>query len=196
MCRDTAGRRAPLGRRLVKLDVVTQGAAFASCAAGGIIVESVVLVAAASHHAASIAFRLLLIESLAEQRKPRVEAAFLVVQIALCMFCLIPVLFVTATGTHGIFHRKALDAMALAGFALPGLLAIVTTAGLAYRLARAGEDVSMADAALSALPTALAFSVAFSDFGIAPGVLDALAGLVAVPVLCVRAALNLGQTLN
>jgi Mn2+/Fe2+ NRAMP family transporter len=86
--------------------------------------------------------------------------------------------------------------MALAGFALPGLFAIVTTAGLAYELARAGENVSMADAALSAVPTALAFGVAFCDSGIAAGMLDALAGLVAVPVLCVRTAINLGQTLN
>lgn len=196
MCRDTAGRRVPVRRRLAKLDIVAQGAAFASCAAGGIIVESVVLVAAASHHAATIAFRLLLIESLAEQRKPRAEAAFLVVQIALCMCCLILVIFVIALGTHGIFHREAPDAMALARFAMPGLLAIVMTAGLAYGWARPGEDVSMADAALSAVPTALAFGVAFCDFGIAPGMLDALAGLVAVAVLCVRAAINLGQTLN
>jgi len=196
MCRDTSSRRAPLGRRLVKLDIVAQGVAFASCAAGGIIVESVILVAAASHHAATIAFRLLLIESLAEQRKPRAEAAFSVVQIALCMCCLILILFVIALGTHGIFHREALDAAALAGFAMPGLLATVTAAGLAYELARAAEAFSMADAALSALPTTLAFGVAFCDFGIAPGVLDALAGLVAVPVLCVRTAINLRQTLN
>lgn len=196
MCRDTSGRRVLGGRRLVRLDIVAQGVAFASCAAGGIIVESVILVAAASHHAATIAFRLLSIERLAEQRKPRVEAAFSVVQIALCMCCLVLVLFVTAMGTHGIFHRDAPDAMALASFALPGLLAIVTTAGLAYGLARAGENVSMADAALSAVPTALAFGVAFCDFGIAAGMLDALAGLVAVPVLCVRTAINLGQTLN
>lgn len=196
MCRDTAGGRAPLGRRLVKLDVVAQGAAFVSCAAGGIIVESVVLVAAASHHAATIAFRLFSMERLAEKRGPKAEAAFSVVQIALCMCCLILVLFVTAMGTHDIFHRKALDAMALAGFALPGLLAIVTTAGLAYGLARAAEAFSMADAVLSVLPTTLAFGVAFCDFGIAPGMLDALAGLVAVPVLCVRTAINLDQTLN
>lgn len=196
MGRDNPGRRFPVGRRLARLDLVAHGVAFASCAAGGIIVESVILVAAASHHAATIAFRLLSIEKLAMQTRPKTEVAFSVVQIALCMCCVVMVLVVIALGTHDIFHGESLDALAVAAFALPGSFAIATTAGLACGSARAGEDPSRADAVLSAVPTALAFGVAFCDLGIAAGRLDALAGLVAVLVLCVRAVINLGQTLD
>lgn len=196
MGRDNPGRRFPVGRRLARLDLVAHGVAFASCAAGGIIVEGVILVAAASHHAATIAFRLLSIEKLAMQTRPKTEVAFSVVQIALCMCCVVMVLVVIAPGTHGIFHGESLDALAVAAFALPGSFAIATTAGLAFGPARAGEDPSRADAVLAAVPTALAFGVAFYNLGIAAGRLDALAGLLAVLVLCARTVINLGQTLD
>lgn len=195
MGRDNPGRRFSFGRRLVRLDLAAHGAAFASCAAGGIIVESIILVAAASHHAATIAFRLLSIEKLTMQTRPRTEVAFPVAQIALCMCCVVMILVAIALGTHGIFHGESLDAVAVAAFALPGSVAIATTAGLACGPARAGAP-SRADAVLSAVPTALAFGVAFCDFGISAGRLDALAGLVAVLVLCVRTVINLGQTLD
>ena len=196
MGRDNPGRRFPVGRRLVRLDLAAHGAAFASCAAGGIIVESVILVAAASHHAATIAFRLLSIEKLTKQTRPKTDVAFSVVQIALCMCCVVMVLVVIALGAHGILHGEALDALAVATFALPGSVTIATTAGLAFGPAHAGEDPSRADAVLAAVPTALAFGVAFCNLDIAAGRLDALAGLLAVLVLCARAVINLGQTLN
>jgi len=196
MGRDNPGRRFPVGRGLVRLDLAAHGAAFASCAAGGIIVESIILVAAASHHAATIAFRLLSIEKLTKQTRPGIEVAFSVVQIALCMCCVVMVLVAIALGTHGIFHGESLDAVAVAAFALPGSVAIATTARLACGPARAGAAPSRVDAGLSAVPTALAFGVAFCDVGIAAGRLDALAGLLAVLVLCARTVINLGQTLD
>jgi hypothetical protein len=96
------------------------------------------------------------------------------------------VLVVIALGTHGILHGQSLDAMAVTAVALPGSVAIATTAELAFGPARAGEDPSRADAVLSAVPTALAFGVAFCDLGIVAGKLDALIGIVAVLVQCVR----------
>lgn len=145
---------------------------------GGIIAESIILMAAASHHAATVTFRLLSIENMTMRTNPKAEVAFSFVQIALCMCCV--VLVVIAFGTHRIFRGESLDALAVATFALSRSAAIATTAGLAYGPASAGKDPSRADVVLSAVPTALAFGVAFCGLAIAAGKLDALARLVAV----------------
>lgn len=193
MHRDNAGRsRSRQG--LVRLDLAAHGAALASCAAGAIIVESVTLVAATSHHAATILFRLLFIERRTEQARPGIEVAYSVVQIVLCLCCLVLGLIVIAMGTHRIVHASSLDVMAMAGFALPGALASATTIGLAYGPVEAGDSDDKADALLSAAPIALVLGVAFCDLGVNAGRLDAVAGLAAVLVLCVRTVINLRET--
>lgn len=182
-------------RRLVKLDLAAHALALASCIAGAIIIESIILVAAASHHVASLGFRLLSEEKEDEEtRSNSADAAFLAIQIVLWTSCLLSVLSVTAMGAHGLFHAEPFDVVTMAAFAAPGIVAATTTAGLAYGLGDCHGG--KADAFLSMAPTALAVGVAFSGIDDGVGRLDALAGLAAIVMLCVRTVLHLVRELD
>lgn len=193
-------KRAPGSRntrRLLKLDLAAHGIALVSSATGGIVLESVVLMAAASHHVASIGFRLYSKEITDELARSRAgDAMFSVVQLILWTCCVVLAICVTAQGAHGLFHAEPLDAMAIAGFAAPGAVAGATTAALTHWSVHERCASGMADALLSALPTAAALGVAFSGLGADAGRLDALAGLAIVLMLCARSLIYLGQTLD
>lgn len=193
-------KRAPGSRntrRLLKLDLAAHGIALVSSATGGIVLESVVLMAAASHHVASIGFRLYSKEITDELARSRAgDAMFSVVQLILWTCCVVLAICVTAQGAHGLFHADPLDAMAIAGFAAPGAVAGATTAALTHWSVHERCASGMADALLSALPTAAALGVAFSGLGADAGRLDALAGLAIVLMLCARSLIYLGQTLD
>lgn len=193
-------KRAPGSRntrRLLKLDLAAHGIALVSSATGGIVLESVVLMAAASHHVASIGFRLYSKEITDELARSRADdAMFSVVQLILWTCCVVLAICVTAQGAHGLFHADPLDAMAIAGFAAPGAVAGATTAALTHWSVHDRCASGMADALLSALPTAAALGVAFSGFGADAGRLDALAGLAIILMLCARSLIYLGQTLD
>jgi len=62
--------------------------------------------------------------------------------------------------SQGLFHAEPLDAMAIAGFAAPGAVAGATTAALTHWSVHERCASGMADALLSALPTAAALGVA------------------------------------
>lgn len=196
MGRENRGRCFRSSPRLVKLDLVAHGVALVSCATGGIVLESVVLMGAASHHVASIGFRLNSEEMADELTRSRArDAMFPAMQLILWACCVVLAIFVTAQGAHGLFHAEPLDAVAMAGFAAPGALAGATTAALtSWSVHGCGSGI--ADALLSAAPTAAALAIAFSGLGADAGRLDALAGLAIVLMLCARTLIYLGQTLD
>lgn len=194
MCRDGQGRCSRNTHRLVNVDLAAHGTALVSCATGGVVLESVILLAAASHHVASIGFRLLTQENEGAQIRSRAgDALFSALQLILWTCCLLLALCVMALGAHGIFHADPLDAIAMAGFALPGAVAAVTTCALASWSARTNAGSGKADALLSGVPTVLALCVAFSELGANAGRVDALAGLALVLMLCVRTLAHLGR---
>lgn len=197
MRRDNQDRCSRSTRRLVKLDLAAHGTALVSCATGGIVLESVILIAATSHHVASIGFRLLIDEGEGAQTRSRSsDAMFSAVQLILWTFCLLLMICVTALGAHGIFHVDPLDAISMAGFAVPGAVAAVTTCALANWSVRTTAGNGRADAVLSALPTVLAIGVAFGELGAHAGRLDALVGLGLVLMLCARIVIYLGRVLD
>ena len=197
MREDTPSRRSPVTRRLFRLDLAAHGTALLSCLAGGVVLESVVLMGAASHHTASIGFRLLLDNKNAGQSRIRTGAPlYPLVQLIIWTCCLLLTICVTAMGTHGMFHAEPLDALAIAGFAIPGALAAATTGALALRLGYAGRRGREVDAMLSGVPAVMAFCVEFSQLGGEAGKLDALAGLSIVLILCARTVLHLGRILD
>ena len=184
-------------RRLVKLDQVAHGMALVSCATGGIILGSVILIAAASHHVASIGFRLLIEEGEGVQTRSRSSDALnSAVQLILWACCLLLTMCAMAFGAHGMFHADPLDAISMAGFAVPGAVAAVTTCILASWSVRAKASRGKADALMSGVPTVLALGAAFSELGADAGRLDALAGLGLVLMLCARVLIHLGRVLD
>lgn len=197
MREDTPGRRSPGTRRLFGLDLAAHGTALLSCVTGGVVLESVVLMGAASHHAASIGFRLLLDNKDAGQSRIRSgDALYSLAQLIIWACCLLLTICVTAMGAHGMFHAEPLNALAIAGFAIPGAVAAATTGALALRPGDAGHRGREVDAMLSGAPAVLAFCVAFSQLGGEAGKLDALAGLSIVLMLCARTVLHLGRILD
>ncbi|MDN4059208.1 hypothetical protein QPK31_13355 [Massilia sp. YIM B02769] len=197
MREDTPGRRSPGTRRLFGLDLAAHGTALLSCMTGGVVLESVVLMGAASHHAASLGFRLLFDNKDAGQSRIRSgDALCSLVQLFVWACCLPLAICVTAMGAHGMFHAEPLNALAIAGFAIPGALAATTTAALALRPGGPGRRGRAVDAMLSGAPAVLAFCVAFSPLGVEAGKLDALAGLSIVLMLCARTVLHLGRILD
>lgn len=184
-------------RRLVKLDLAAHGTALVSCAAGGIVLESVILIAAASHHAASIGFRLLVAESEGAQTRSRASDALCsAVQLILWGCCLLLAICVMALGAHGMFHADPLDAISMAAFAAPGVVAALTTFALVNWSVRATASGGAADALLSGVPAVLALCFAFSGLGTDAGRLDALAGLGLVLMLCARIVIYPGRALD
>ena len=197
MGRDNRGRCSRSTRRLVKLDLAAHGIALVSCATGGIVLESVILMGAALHHVASIGFRLYL-KDMADEKTPlrAGDPMFSAVQLILWTCCVVLAIYVTAQGAHGLFHAESLDAMAMAGFAVPGAVAAATTAALTRWPVHGSHGSDRADALLSAVPTVAALCVAFGALGAEAGRLDALAGLSFVLMLCARAVIYLGRALG
>lgn len=198
MSRDNAGRRSRRQHQLVKLDLAAHGFALLSCAIGGLVVESIILMASASHHLASMGLRMLIRNEQNDRPRRRLSGGVLPsVQLILWTGCLLTAfLVVTAKGVHGLFHAEPLDLLAMAGFAVPGVVAAVTTAALAYGSVSTGQSSGRADALLSAMPTAIALLVASSNIDIDVGRMDALAGLALVLMLCLRTLIQLGRALD
>ena len=197
MRRNTTDRCCRSSRRLVTLDLAAHGTALVIAAFGGVVLESVVLSAAASHHVATIGFRLLIREKQEEQIWFGTgEPMLAVVQLILWTCCVLLTMCVTAAGAHGLLHAEPLDAVAITGFAVPGVAAAATTAVLTCRAGHACYGGDKVDALLSVAPTSAAICVPFVGLGAEGGRLDALAGLALVLLLCTRTLLHLGRTLN
>jgi hypothetical protein len=182
--------------RLVKLDLAAHGTAIASCAMGGVLLESVVLMAAGLHHGASIGFWLLSRErKAAHPHSLPGDAMFSVVQLILWACCALLAICVSALGAHGVFHSEPLDHAAMAVYAAPGAIAALTTAALTCWPVQAGLGAK-ADAFVSSVPTVSALCIAVGGAGIDAGRVDALAGLAAVLLLCVRTLIYVGRILD
>lgn len=184
-------------RSLIRLDLTAHGTALVSCAIGGVFLESVVLMGAASHHLATIGIRLLTAEQRNEQSQtPRDNIMFSIVQIVLWTCCMILAVYVASRGAHGMFHAKYLNAIAVLGFAMPGVLGGLTTAALIRRSVYPDRCTEKADAVLSAVPSALVLCVAGGALLVDGGKLDAIVGLAIILMLCVRTLVCLARALD
>lgn len=194
MCRDATGRCRCSMRKLVTLDLAAQGTALVSAVTGEILIGSVVLMSAASHHVATIAIRV--VEGGPDQPSTfkNGTATLSNAQLILWMGCVLLAMFATALGAHGLFHAKPLNALAMAGFTVPGVVAATTTAVLAFRTNQACDKAGRVDAFLSAVPTTTAMCVSFVGLGTKAGRLDALAGLALILLLCARALIYVRRT--
>ncbi|MCD2516740.1 hypothetical protein LQ564_10515 [Massilia sp. G4R7] len=186
--------RAP---RLARADLLAQAVALSSSGVGGYVLESVVLVACAAHHLAGIGFRMLIGAAWQERPQPVQRArAFTAVQVVIWACCLLLAVGVVPMGAHSIFHADSLASLQVAVYALPGVAAAVTSALLVRPARQAGLKHSGVDAWLAAVPSALAFAVAFSGPQAQAGTIDAAVGVAIVLLLPLRALLHLGRLLN
>lgn len=190
--------RASIGARsLISLDLTAHGAALVSCTVGGVFLESVVLMGAASHHLATIGIRLLTAEQRNEQHQtPRDNIMFSIAQVALWTCCMSLAIYVASRGAHGMFHAKHLNAIAVLGFAMPGVLGCLTSAALVRRSVNPGRYIDKADALLSAVPSALVLCVAGGALLVDGAKLDAIVGLAIILMLGVRTLIYLARALD
>jgi hypothetical protein len=194
MSRNRASLRT---RSLIRLDLTAHGAAFVSCTIGGVFLESVVLMAAASHHLATIGIRLLTAEQRNERTPPPLDnIMFSIAQLALWTCCLSLAVYVASRGAHGMFHAKHLNAIAVLGFAVPGVLGGLTSGALIRWSVHPGRGIDKADTLLSAAPSALVLCVAGGTLLVDGGRLDAIVGLAIILMLGVRTLVCLARALD
>lgn len=191
------GRKTVSTGALTKLDFASHGTAFLSCVIGSIVLDSVILMASASHHLASVGFRIHTLEQHSEQKRWGPDGlASVLAQLAIWAGCLVLAFYVAVVGAHGVFHANLFAPFAMAGFALPGLAALVTTVNLANRSISDGWSTSNFDALLSAAPTVLALAMAVEIDLVNAGRLDAIVGLAIMLLFCARALIHLRQVLD
>lgn len=192
------GNRVPQARcNTTNVDLLVLAVAFVITTAGGYVLESVILIASATHYLAGIGFRMLIRERCQETAMTASRAfRFAAVQVMIWTCCLLLMLCVAAMGAHGVFHTEPLALRHLGAYAAPGVAAALATAAYIRQSRQAGLNHAALDAWLAATPSAIAFGVAFWAPHAQAGVFDAVAGLVVVLLLCVRALMHLGRAFN
>lgn len=183
-------------RRRTHLDIAAHVLALLSSFVGGFLLESVILVASTAHHMASLGFKAFFKEIRDEKTwYGRVGSAYVLIQLAIWLCCLMLALSAVAMGAHGVFHDEPLFSLAMAACAAPGVAAAITTASLPGTQSKGGLKFFRLDMFFSTMPSVLAFGVAFGASSVQAGMLDSIVGFVVVLLLCARVLIHLDRIL-